>query len=420
VASGFNRTRTHMKHLRILVASLAIVIAGGLLTAQAPEGPIRIGFIVPLSGPFAQNGRDILNGFLLLLDEAGYRAGGRRIQLIIEDDEAIPAVSLTKARKLVESDRVHLMAGTLLASSGYALAPYVEAQQIPMVFPVVSSDDLTQRRRSKWIIRTGWTSSQPNHAFGEYAYRTLGYRTIATIALDYAFGWESVGGFQRTFEAEGGRVVQKMWTPVSVHDFAPYLAQISRDVDAVYALFLGRTALQFMRQYAEYGLKGRVPLIGSGTTTDEHVLPFMGEEAIGVVTSLQYSAALDTPDNRRFTEAYRRRYNKLASYYAESMYTGGTWVLAAIDALGGRVEDRGRLLEALRAARPTGLPRGPIELDEYGNPVQNIYIRRVERVNGELQNTVVATIPRVSQFWRFNPAEYLRQPLYSRRVVPAS
>jgi branched-chain amino acid transport system substrate-binding protein len=409
-----------MKRNRLVSVVVTVVLAVTLLHAQAPADPIRIGFIVPLSGAFAQNGRDILNGFLMLLDEVGYRAGGRQIQLIVEDDEAIPAQTLTKARKLVESDRVHLMAGTLLASSGYALAPYVDAQQIPMVFPVVSSDDLTQRRRSQWIVRTGWTSSQPNHAFGEYAHDTLGYRTIATIALDYAFGWESVGGFQRTFEARGGRVVQKTWTPISVHDFAPYLAQIPRDVDAVYALFLGRSAVQFMRQYAEYGLKGRVPLIGSGTTTDEAVLVAMGDEAIGTVTALQYSAALDIPDNRRFTAAFRRRYNKMASYYGESMYTGGKWVLAAIDALGGRVEDRAKLLEALRAARPTGLPRGEVVLDEYGNPVQNIYIRRVDRVSGELQNTVIGTIPRVSQFWTFNPADYLRQPLYSRRTVPGS
>ena len=195
-----------MKHIRFTLIVVTLAVAVVAVRGQAPATPIKIGFIVPLSGPFAQNGRDILNGFLLLLDEVGYRAGGRQIQLIIEDDEAIPAVTLTKARKLVESDRVHLLAGTLLASSGYALAPYVDAQQIPTVYPVVSSDDLTQRRRSKWIVRTGWTSSQPNHAFGEYAYRTLGYRTVATIALDYAFGWESVGGFQRTFEAETAQV----------------------------------------------------------------------------------------------------------------------------------------------------------------------------------------------------------------------
>ena len=407
-----------MKKLQVAVAVAALCAAGGLLRGQTATEPIKIGFLVPLSGPVAQSGRDILNGFLQLLDEVGYRAGGREIQLIVEDNEAIPAVALTKARKLVESDEVHLMAGALLSSTGYALAPYIDSMEIPMVYPIVSADDLTQRLGTKWVVRTSYTGSQPNHPFGEYAYNTLGYRTIATIALDYSFGWESVGGFQRTFEEAGGRITQKMWTPVSVHDFAPYLAQISRDVDAVYALFLGRATLQFMRQYEEYGLKARIPLIGAGPTTDEHALPFMGDEALGVVTALHYSAALDTPANRAFAAAYRARYNKLASYYSESMYTGGKWVIAAIEALDGRVEDRAALLEALRNAKPEGLPRGPVELDAYGNPIENVYVRRVERVNGELQNTVIHTFPAVSQFWKYNPAEYLRQPLYSRRFVP--
>jgi branched-chain amino acid transport system substrate-binding protein len=289
-----------MKHIRFAVIFAALLVAAaGLVRGQTATGPIKIGFIVPLSGPLAQNGRDILNGFLLSLDEIGYRAGGREIQIIVEDDEGIPAVGLTKARKLVESDKVHLMAGALLASTGYALAPYIDSMKIPMVYPVVSADDLTQRRRSKWIVRTGWTSSQPNHPFGEYAYHTLKLRTVATIALDYAFGWESVGGFQRTFEAEGGRITQKMWTPISVHDFAPYLAQISRDVDAVYALFLGRAALQFLRQYEEYGLKARVPLIGAGTTTDEHVLPF---------TTAPRSIPRPTASSRRPIARATRRY----------------------------------------------------------------------------------------------------------------
>jgi branched-chain amino acid transport system substrate-binding protein len=404
VVFGFNRT-----------VILATLVAGSIVAAQIEtRDPIKIGFMVPLSGGSAQNGRDILNGFLLYLDEIGYRAGGRRIELIVEDDEAIPAVGLTKARKLVERDQVHVMAGALLSSTGYALAPYIDSMRIPMVYPVVSADDLTQRRRSQWIVRTGWTGSQPNHAFGEYASRTLGLRRVVTIALDYAFGWESVGGFERTFVVQGGRVVRKIWVPVSVHDFAPYLAQVSRDVDAVYALVLGRSALQFMRQYQEFGLKGRVPLIGGGTTTDEHVLPFMGDEAIGTVTALHYSAALDTSANRAFAAAYRARFKKVPSYYSESMYTGGKWLVAAIDAIGGNVEDRAALVEALRRVKPTGLPRGPVELDTYGNPVENVYIRRVERVNGELQNTVIETFPRVSQFWTYDPAAYLKEPLYVR------
>jgi branched-chain amino acid transport system substrate-binding protein len=169
-----------------------------------------------------------------------------------------------------------------------------------------------------------------------------------------------------------------------------------------------------MKQYQEFGLKGRVKLIGGGTTTDEHVLPFMGDEAIGTVTALHYSAALDTPANRAFAHAYRARFKKVPSYYSESMYTGGKWLVAAINAIDGRVEDRAALLEALRSARPSDLPRGPVELDAYGNPIENVYIRRVERVNGELQNTVIDTFPKVSQFWKYSPAEYLREPLYAR------
>jgi branched-chain amino acid transport system substrate-binding protein len=409
------------KIMRSFIVLVLIVAAIAMATAQTPSTePIKVGFMVPLSGQYVQNGRDILNGFLLYLDEIGYKAAGRPIQLIVEDDEAIPAVGLTKARKLVERDKVHIMGGALLSSTGYALAPYIDSMQIPMVYPVISSDDLTQRHPSKWVVRTGWSASQPNHAFGEYAYRVLKLRRVATVALDYAFGWESLGGFERTFEEEGGVISQKIWAPVSVHDFAPYLAQISRDVDAVYVVVLGRAALQFMRQYQEFGLKGRVLLIGGGTSTDEHVLPFMGDEAVGTITALHYSAALDNPANRKFAAAYRARFKKVPSYYSESMYTGGKWLVAAIEAVNGHVEDRPGLLAALRRVKVTDVPRGPVELDDHGSPVENIYIRKVERVNGELQNTVIETLPNVSQFWKYNPTEYLKQPLYSRQRLSLS
>jgi branched-chain amino acid transport system substrate-binding protein len=422
VSSRGRLTAEGSAFLAALFGVVAVLAAAGLLFGQVQRlpqfVPIKIGFLGPLSGAYAQNGRDILNGMLLYLEQIGYQAGGRKIEVIAEDDEGVPANSLTKAQKLVEFDRVNVMAGGLLSSTGYALAPYIESAKIPMIYPVISADDLTQRLRGKWIIRTGYTGSQPNHAFGEYAYNTLKLRKVATIALDYAFGWESVGGFQRTFEAEGGQVTQKLWVPVSVHDFAPYLAQISRDVDAVYALLLGRSALQFMRQYQEFGLRKRTLLIGMGTTTDEHVLPAMGDEAIGTITVLHYSAAIDTPANRAFVAAYRQKYNKLSSYYAESMYTGAKYLVAAIEAVHGDVEDREALLQALKTVKPTDLPRGPVELDEYGNPIENVYVRKVERVNGALQNTVIYTFPRVSQFWKYDPAAYLRLPLYSRQTVP--
>jgi branched-chain amino acid transport system substrate-binding protein len=208
--------------------------------------------------------------------------------------------------------------------------------------------------------------------------------------------------------------VQKLWAPVSVHDFAPYLAQIPKDIDAVYALVLGRAALQFMRQYEEFGLKGRVLLIGGGTSTDEHVLPFMGDEALGVITALHYSAVLDTPANRQFAPKYRARFKKVPSYYSESMYTGGKWLGAAIESIGGRVEDSAALIDAIRRARVTDVPRGPVQLDAYGSPIENVYVRKVERVNGELQNTVIQTFANVSQFWKYDATEFLKRPLYSR------
>ena len=190
------------------------------------KGPIKIGFITPLSGGFVANGKDMLMGFQLYLEEIGYQAAGRKIELLVEDDEAIPATSIMKTRKLVEKDGVHMMAGGLVASTGYALVPYIESKEIPMFYPIMANDDLTQRNISKWIVRTGWSSSQPNHPLADYAYKTLHYRKVSIIAYDFAFGWESVGGFQKAFEDLGGRVLQKIWTPMTAVDFSPYLAQI--------------------------------------------------------------------------------------------------------------------------------------------------------------------------------------------------
>ena len=406
-----------------LAVVLALVLVGIISSTPLPswaqaKGPIKIGFITPLSGGMAANGKDMLAGIQLYLEEIGYQAAGRKIELLVEDDEATPATSLTKTRKLVEKDGVHVMSGGLMASTGYALAPYIDENQIPMTYPIMAPDDLTQRKRAKWIVRTGWNSSQPNHPLGEYAYQTLKLRKVVIMSLDYAFGWECAGGFQKTFEEAGGKVIQKIWTPLTVTDFSPYLAQISKEADGVYAMFTGRTTLQFNKQYKEFGLKGKVMLIGGGTTTDEHALPSMGDEALGVITSLHYSEALDNPANKKFVKAYREKAKKAASYYSEGTYTGARWIVEAIKAINGDVENRPKLMDALRKVELKDVPRGAFKLDAYGNPVQNVYIRKVERVGGELQNSVIYTYPNVSQFWKYKPEEFLKQPVYSREFPP--
>jgi branched-chain amino acid transport system substrate-binding protein len=282
----------------------------------------------------------------------------------------------------------------------------------------MASDDLTQRKPAKWVVRTGWATSQPMHPFAEWVIKNTKYRKVATIGMDYAFGWETVGGFQRTFEEQGGQIVQKIWTPLNTNDFAPFLAQIKPDADAVLVLMVGRLALQFMKQYEESGLKGKIPMLGGGTTTDESVLPQMGDESLGAVTALHYSAAIDTPQNQKFAKAFEAKAGKIPSYYSEACYTGARWIVEAIKAVGGKVEDREALLAALRKVEMKDAPRGPISVDRWGNPVQTIYVRRVERVGGKLQNTVVATFPGTSQFWKYNPEEYLKAPLYTRDYPP--
>jgi len=402
----------------LIVGVASFIISNPLPLGAVPKGPIKIGFIAPLSGGGAQVGKDMLSGFNFYLEEIGYQAAGRKIEVIIEDDEAVPATALTKTKKLVEKDGVHLMAGGVLTAIGYALAPYIDSRQIPMVHPVTNPDDLTQRQRAKWIVRTGWASSQPNHPFGEYAFQVLKFKKVATICLDTPFGWETVGGFQTTFEEAGGKIIQKIWVPLTAQDFSPYLSQISKDTDAVYAVFYARTAIQFTKQYEEFGLKAKIPLIGTGTLTDESTLPSQGDEALGIITVLHYSAALDNPANKKFVKAYREKNKKSPSYYVETCYTACRWIVKAINDINGDVENAPKFLEALKKVELKDVPRGPMKLDAYGNPIQNIYVRKVERVGGELRNTVIHTFPNVSQFWKYKPEEYLKLPLYTRDYPP--
>jgi len=413
------------KRIGLLLAVLSLVVPFDGGEAWAQKGPIKIGFLAPVTGGGAAVGKDMTNAFTMSLEEIGltyrglsYQMAGRNVELIIEDTQGDPAQALTKIRKLVENDKVHVLAGGFLASEGYALAPKIDEYRIPTLFPVVSADDLTQRKPVKWLVRTGWTSSQPNQPFGEYVAKNLGYKKVVTIAMDYAFGWEQVGGFQRTFEEAGGQIVQKLWPPLGTTDFGPYLAQIKRDANAVFAVMVAASSLRFPKQYQDAGLKARLPLIGGGTTLDEFVLPSLGDEAIGGITPLIYSAAIDTPVNKRFVAEFRKKYGKVPSYYAETNYTAARWIHEAVKAVGGDVEDKEKFLAALRKVEIPDAPRGPIKLDAYGNPIQNIYVRKVEKKEGELWNTVIHTFPAVSQFWKYKPEEFLKQPVYDRNNPP--
>src|SRR5262249_10420884 len=224
-----------MMRLLALVTAVLLVagglVAGGLFAdalAAAEKGPIRIGMLVPQTGPLAANGKEMENGFKLYLEEQGQRLAGREVRLFVEDTEAKPATALTKARALIESQNVQLLVGPLSTAEAYALLPYIESRKIPTLSPTVAAEDLTQRRRSPYVVRTGWSAGQPAQPFGQWVHETLKYRKIAIVAQDFAFGHESSVAFQRTIEEAGGQIGQNLVPPPATADFGPYLPRLRR------------------------------------------------------------------------------------------------------------------------------------------------------------------------------------------------
>jgi branched-chain amino acid transport system substrate-binding protein len=402
----------------VLVLLLGGAAAPARPAAAAPPGVFKIGLLIPQTGYLAAPGRYMQDGLNLYLTERGNMLAGRRVEVVVGDSQGNPSVGLTQARRLVEQEHVNILFGPLNAAVGSALASYLAAQKVAAIYPIVSADDLTQRKRSPYIARTGWSSSQTTQPLGDYAYKTLHYRRAATIAYDFEFGWQSVGGFVETFQQDGGTVARETWTPQTTNDFSPYLSQIPRDVDVVFCSFSGSTAINFFRQYHSFGLP--MPLVCQGNATDESTLAATGPSALGTITALQYSAALRTPANEKFVAAYRKAYGHVPSYYGEGTYVGAMFLDRGLAAVHGSIGDAAAFVRVLRGITVPDAPRGPVSLDSYGNPVQNVYIRKVEEVNGELANTVIHTYPHVSQFWTFSPSEFLAHPVYSRTYPPCN
>jgi branched-chain amino acid transport system substrate-binding protein len=397
------------------VAVAVVLVSTG--SASAAE-TIRVGFLAPMTGIFAQAGKDMSDGLKMAFEQAGYQAGGRKIELIEEDDEGNPATAQAKYRKLVAQDRIQVLTGVLLSNIGYGLVAPIERDKLPSLF-LTTPDDLTKRRLTKYILRTNFSASQPMHALGDYAAKTLKYKRVFAIAMDNNFGYEGIGGFQRVFEDAGGRVVQKVWVPLNAMDFAPYLSQVPTDVDALVQVFVAGQAVRFAKQYGESSLRGKVPLIGTGVFSDQSSLQGMGDEAIGHVGALIWAPTLANPANRAFMQVAEPKLKRPPSYFHAVMYSAGRWIVEAVKSLDGNVEDKDKLLAALRkASETTEDPRGPIKLDEYGNPTENVYIVKVERVGGKLQNTIIHTYPMVSQFWTYKVDEFLKTPAYDRSYPP--
>jgi branched-chain amino acid transport system substrate-binding protein len=383
--------------------------------AQKPTGPIKVGLMAPLTGFMAGPASDMVSGWNLYLKLNGNKIAGREVVTLVEDDAGDPNTALTKARQLVEQQQVDMIVGPLFAHVGLALADYLKTTGTPGFQPIVAADDLTQRHPVENVIRVaGWTSSQPQHPLGEWAY-DQGYRRVMGIFSDSAHGHESSGGFVRTFTARGGQMVKQLWPPLNTPDFSSYLAQVSDSgADVVATQVGGADAIRFVKQWNEFGYKDRIPLLASEVTLDQGVLRSMGPEAEGMISVGHWAEGRPQKETQDFVEAYLKEHNQLPSYFVPALYSAGIWISKAAEKVNGDISNRQAFLDAVRSTE-VDTPLGHLKLDAYGNPNMNIYIRRVERrPDGRLWNVPIKTYDNVSQFWTYGAEKFLKQPVYSR------
>src|SRR4029077_16141501 len=404
--------------VRYAAAALALLCIASSNQTFAQAEPLRIGFLTVRTGPLAAGGRQMEEGINLFLKERNGTLSGRKVEIIFADTAGQPAQAKTKAQELVERDKVHVLVGPLATFEALAVDDYVLQAKVPLLPPMsAAQNDLAQQRKSDYVIHTYGTAAQAMSAMGDYAAKKLGMKRVAMIADDFTYGHEGAAGFHKTFEEGGGRIVQKLWPPLNAPDYASFIGQLKGTVDGVYAGFAGSTPLRFLRAYREYGMKPVV--LGNPTLTDEGILKNMGDEARGVYAASWYTVDRDAPDNKRFVDAIRKEYKVTPGFYTAATYTSGLWIEEAMKLVKGKFEDKAAFVKALHDVKLDHGPMGPLRPDENGKPILNVYIRKVERKNGELVNVTVATYPNVTQFWKYDPKAFIAGPQFSRDYPPA-
>lgn len=412
-------TRTNWKKVGIMVVFLTLFLIVGSTQGvfAADKGPIKFGYLAPLSGSRAQVGADMVAGFKMRLAENNYMVAGRKIELIVEDHKK-PSMAVTTARKLINHHKVNYIAGCFSSNVAYAVAPLTTEANIPFMITAANGNDITQRKHKKNMFRANCAGTQICHVAGDYAYTKLGWRNVAILGWEHAFGQESIGAFQRVFEGHGGKVVQRIYVPRKTLDFGPYVSSLKPDADGLYAVITGGPSLRFLRTLKASGLMDKWKVLTVLTGTDESFLQELGDTGLGVYSVNNWSPVLDTPVSKAWVAKAKKATKREISGPRMDSYVAAHWVLQAIEAINGDVENKQKFIDALWAVKIASTPHGPIQPDAYGNPIQNVYIRQVEKVGGRYQNSVIDKYEKVSQFWTYNPEKFLKEPPYSKDNPP--
>jgi branched-chain amino acid transport system substrate-binding protein len=403
--------------LRLLGTALVAALIAAPASAQDAD-TLRIGLIAPTTGPFAAFGRMQTEGAVLALEQHGYSVNGHTVEFIIEDTRLDGEIAVDKSRKLDEEDNVHVIVGPTSGGVGLSVLDWARDSGVPVVMSYAAPEDITMRLAARNVVRNSWTGAQPMDPFGYWVASELGYKRIYMIGEDYSYPYNQAGGFKRGFCRGGGEEVTTVWHPVPTEDYSSFIARIPRTgYDAVLYNGAGSDAVAFVNQYIEFGMLDVLPLLGQSNTFEQGDLPAMLPEAAGGLSAIQYVETLDTPEFRAFSEAYQERWGRVPAAAAEHTYTAIVMILRAVESIED-FNDRDALIDALRATDYPDAPRGGFYLDEYANPVHNIYIREVREVDGELMNFGIVRVPDVSQFGPYDAETYMAQPVDARNYPP--
>jgi branched-chain amino acid transport system substrate-binding protein len=354
---------------------------------------VKIGLILPMTGGQASTGKQIDNAIKLYMQQNGDTVAGKKIEIILKDDAAIPDNTKRLGQELIVNDKVNFIAGFGVTPAALAAAPLATQAKIPEIVMAAGTSIITER--SRYIVRTSFTLAQSSTIIGDWAAKN-GIKKVATLTSDYAPGNDALNFFKQHFTAGGGEIVEEVKVPLANPDFAPFLQRMKdAKPDAMFVFVPAGQGGNFMKQYAERGLdKSGIKVIGPGDVMDDDLLNGMGDAALGAVTAHLYSAAHPSQMNKDFVAAYKKAFSSRPGFMAVSGYDGIHLIYAALKKTNGDTNGD-KLIEAMKGMKWES-PRGPISIDpETRDIVQNIYIRKVEKVDGELYNVEFQTFEAV-------------------------
>ena len=372
--------------LHSIAAAAVLTVSVGV---QAQE-KFKIGLILPMTGAFASTGKQIEAAAKLYVAQHGDTVAGKKVEIILRDDTSAPDVTKRMAQELIVNEKVNALAGFGLTPLALATAPLATQSKTPLVVMAAATSSITQA--SPYIVRTSFTLPQAAMGMAEWAPKN-GIKNVVSLVADYGPGIDAEKYFTQFFEAKGGKVTEALRVPLRNPDYSPFLQKV-RDLkpDALFVFVPSGASATLMKQFTERGLdKAGIKLIGTGDITDDDILNSMGEAALGVVTAQHYSASHDSALNKQFVAAFEKANNGMRpNYMAVGGYDGMRVILEAAKVTQG---GRGDVLLAAMKGQTFESPRGPVKIDpETRDVIHNIYVRKVERVNGQLFNQEFETL----------------------------